>query len=111
MLFFETKQTVFQGRLMMERFAYVKWVLAFAVLLLFSGQNSFVLAADDMMKKETGTMTQEKMESGNSMKKEGSMTKEEDSMKKDSGMTKKEDSMQKEDTMKKDGGMTKEKKM
>ena len=100
----------------MTRLMYLKWVLVLAVFLVFAGHHSLILGADKMM--DQGPMAKEKLDTESSMKKDGSMMKEEDTMKKDSGMMKEKDAMQKdsgmlreEDMIKKDGGMMQEKKM
>ena len=94
----------------MARSIIMKWVLVSAVFLLFSGQQSLLFGADKMTKE--GTMSQEKMETGSSMKKESTMMKKEDTMKADTGMMKEESTMKKqENTMKKESGMMQEKKM
>ncbi|KPK26822.1 MAG: hypothetical protein AMK69_11410 [Nitrospira bacterium SG8_3] len=97
----------------MKRIFLSTWVLVLALLFLIWQGNTLLFAAERMMEK--GVTTKEKMETGNTMKKEGGMMTEQDTMKKETGMMKEQDTMKKEtkmmkeqDMMKKDTGMMKE---
>jgi hypothetical protein len=91
------------------------WVLASALFFFSSQGNTLLFGAEKMMDK--GVPAKEKMETGNTMKTETGMMKEEDRMKKETGMTKEQKMMRKDtemmkekDTMQKDAGMMKENK-
>jgi hypothetical protein len=112
----------------MKKIFFSTWVLVMALFFLLSQGNTLLFGAEKMM--DRGMTAKEKMETGNTMKKEtgtmkeqetmkkqSEMMKEQDMMKKETGMIKEEETMKKEtgmmrgqDTMKKETGMMKENK-
>jgi hypothetical protein len=99
----------------MKKLFLSSWMLAIAVFFFLSQGNTVLFGAEKMMDK--GMTAKENMETGNTMKKETGMMKEQDTMKKETGMMKEQDTMKKEtgmmkeqDTMKKETGMMKENK-
>jgi hypothetical protein len=84
------------------------WMLAIALLFFLSQGNTVLFGAEKMMDK--GMTAKENVETGNTMKKETGMMKEQDTMKKETGMMKEQDTMKEQNMMKKETGMMKENK-